>query len=179
MKLKSFSTSSRGFSIIELLVAFSVAVILTSVTIVGFSNYNGVQQLSQSAANVELLVNEARNNALSVVKTAKGDSSASCGTAHKLYAYKVTFPSTDYAEISQVCGDLTGSPADPLTTTAYKKITVPSGITISSTCTEILFESLDASTTITPGSDCSITLTRSSSETRVIKVDNNGNTAIQ
>ena len=171
MKLKARSLSS-GFTIIELLVVFTVIAILAGVGLASFVSYSRSQQVNQTANNLKLLINEAKFNSLSVVKTAKSEdgTQVSCGS-EVLTGYTVSVVGNNRLQLSLVC-ETSGS-------TLLKTVTLPSGVTfVSATpatnCTQIQFGSL---TTIAAGVPCSLKV-NGFGQTKTITVDAVGNTTV-
>jgi len=71
------SRFQQGFTLVELMVAISVSIILGSLGIVGFSNYNRAQVLQTSTNEITTMLNLARSRAQSQIKP-----SGCSGTLH-------------------------------------------------------------------------------------------------
>lgn len=100
LKLKYFSSSLQsGFTIIELLVVFTIMGILTTLVIASFSKYNSSQVFNTSVASVVDLLNRAKSEAMSQVKPKQCIS-----TNQALRGYQVVVdPSTGKYELDAVC----------------------------------------------------------------------------
>ena len=81
----SHLSSPSGFTILELLVAFSLIAVVTGVGFVSFVSYSRKQILVQAASDLKQAVDLARFNALSNVKP------AACGSTDQLLSYTVNF----------------------------------------------------------------------------------------
>lgn len=98
-------TSKAGFSLIELLVVFSLVTVISGVGFAAFVSYSRKQTIIQASGQVKEIVDSAKFNALSSVKP------SSCSSEDQLSGYKVIFcsnalcvtPGADY-EASVVCG---------------------------------------------------------------------------
>lgn len=75
-EIKLLLRRSSGFTLIELIVVFSVLSIVSTIGIVSFVNYDKAQQLSGSVSNVVSLLNLAKSNSLSQVKPEQCDQPA-------------------------------------------------------------------------------------------------------
>jgi type II secretory pathway pseudopilin PulG len=82
-KVRSFSTV--GFTIIELLVAFSIMAIITGVGLTSFVSISRRQILYEAASNVKQKIDQARFNAISIVKP------STCSPTSELTSYKFHF----------------------------------------------------------------------------------------
>src|SRR4029078_2165214 len=123
-KINTPSKYQLGYSLIELLVSIGIIAILSTVGVIGFSNYNRIQQVSQTATNIELLINQARGNAQSVVKelrtVKRTDGSTAVlvncvdggGTNRKINSYiverKPISPNNEFMVMSLVCDGALG-----------------------------------------------------------------------
>ena len=74
----------RGFTLLELVVVFSVIAIISTVGVVSFSNYNKSQELSQAVSDIVTLLNSAKSNSLSQIKP------EACSPLYTLDGYRVT-----------------------------------------------------------------------------------------
>ncbi len=163
------SVRNRGFTLIEILVVFTVTSILASVGFASFVSYSRNQQVTQAANDMKLLINQARFNAISTVKVNRDsqDNTISCGN-ETLLGYSVTAVNGNQLRLSQECANMSSQ--------TIKTITAPQNITyISNTCLTIRFSSLSANTT---GGSCVLRL-RGYGITKVITVDALGNASVQ
>ena len=169
--LLSNGAYGAGFTLIELLVVFSLVAILSGIGIVSFSNYNKIQQLSQSANNVRLLINQARFNSLSVVKKSNDSSgiSQNCGSQPLIGYYVEVFSATSELRLYLDCNNL--PPALIKTIALQKNLSIDPN----TTCTKIRFNSLSA---MPSGVPCDIVVTGYGQE-KTISIDSGGNTSIQ
>jgi len=86
MKIKFLG--SLGFTLIELIIVFSVIAILALFGIASFVNYSKVQAITNDANNIVALINTAKSNAVSQVKP------SSCSGAKVLQGYIVELNKT-------------------------------------------------------------------------------------
>ncbi len=160
---------SKGFTLIEILVIFSLIAVLSGVGAVALSTYSQSQQLSQSASNIKLLIQEARFNAISSVNisTDTQGQEVTCGS-RKLTAYMVrTNINLNTVELYMVCESTLSN------LVLVKTYTPPSPITISSStsCSDIYFNALTA---MSNGAPCSIDVGGFNVEKSVM-IDTGGN----
>lgn len=162
--------SQSGFTLIEILVVFSIVAILAGIGMASFASYSRSQRLIQSANNIKLLVSEARFNSLSSVKTNKDQNgnTVTCGS-ESLVGYSLDILGSNQIELDLQCVNLS-----PM---LVKLLTMPSGYTFgnSTSCTQIHFDSLTATG---GGLPCKIELT-GFGQTKTLTIDAAGNTAIQ
>lgn len=67
------TTSSRGFSLVELLVVITIMAIVSAVGITGYVSYSRTQTLKSAADDVASLLLTARSNAVSQIKPTTGE----------------------------------------------------------------------------------------------------------
>ncbi len=104
--------NSKGFTLIELIVVFSVVAILSTIGISAFVNYSHIQTLQSANNDVKRIVNLAKSRSLSQV-------SRSCGTNRQLNGYEVricglptsTCISNADFELDIKCGGIIVSPS--------------------------------------------------------------------
>lgn len=162
-------SNKNGFTLIELLVVFSVVAILAGIGIAAFVEYSRSQQVNQTANNIKLLLNEAKFNSLSSVKTAKSENGEeSCGS-NTLIGYTIVVAGNDQVKLNQVC--------ENSGTAELKSINLPSSLVInaSSTCIQVGFDSLSSTVRGTP---CSIVIT-GYGQSKTLLIDVQGNVSIQ
>lgn len=134
---------NAGFTLIELLVVFSVATILMGIGFVSFVSYSRSQEINQVALNIKLLVQQAKFNSLSSVKTVTDQDGdiVNCGT-DSLDGYRVTFSTGNRnVRMYQLC--------DNSVPQLVKTVSLPSGLSfgtvdLEAACATIQFESLSA-----------------------------------
>lgn len=166
----------NGFSLIELMVVFSLIAIVSGIGLTSFVSYSRKQTLSQAAYDLKLAIEVAKFNALSNVKK-----SSSCSVGDSLVGYKVVLcaksPSVTclgqnteaYYEMDAVCSSGDNS------LISSKKLPQNLSVVIDDTdCTEIKFDAM--SNTIT-GAPCLIKL-QGYGATQTLSVDSGGNVAI-
>lgn len=163
-----------GFTLIEILVVFTIVAILAGIGIASFVSYSRSQQVNQSAGDIKLLVNHAKFNALSVVKSAPNQSGTiiSCQAA-SLIGYTIDVILPDRIVLTQVCDEVTPP------NRSIETITLPSGISIVSAlptadCSKVTFNSLSA---VVSGTPCAIKISGYSQQ-KTIMIDSQGNTSI-
>lgn len=99
-------TRQKGFTIIELIVVFSILVILSTLGIVAFVNYSRIQALNAAASDVVTMLQTAKSRAQSQVKPDSGVCASS-----PLDSYKVTIsPANQMYKLETICGGNTLSP---------------------------------------------------------------------
>ena len=161
---------SKGFTLIELLVVFSLIAVLSGIGLVSFVTYSRSQQVNQSANNIKLLINQARFNALSGVKTNQdiNGNTVSCGAA-SLGGYTINILGNSQLEMNQLCTNISPS--------RIKLLVLPNNITFSvaTTCTQIHFNTLSPTAN---GAPCSIVLS-GFGQIKTISVDSGGNTSVR
>lgn len=162
--LPSPSKSSLGFTIIELLVVFSIAVILSGSGYVALTSYSQKQALDQAVQDAKAAIDQAKFNAVSKTKPVTGCASK------VLTAYQFLI-CTDLAECSYRVEAL----CDTQTTTVVtKKLPANISISQSTTCTGIEYNTLTGFV----GTGCKIDFSGYGS-VKTITVDNAGNASIQ
>lgn len=166
--------TQKGFTLIEIMVVFTIATILAGIGIASFVSYSRSEQVNQTAGNIKLLINEAKFNSLSVVKTAANESGTkiSCGDK-SLVGYQIDVIEPDKIVMTQICNEVT--PPDR----TIKTITLPTGVSIigaapSTNCSQILFSGLSANVTGTP---CAVKIS-GYQMSKTISVDLRGNTSV-
>ena len=138
----------NGFTIIELLVVFSLMAFITSLGIVSFVSYSRAQSITQSVNQAKLIIQEAKFNALSSVKPSKTPDGTiidcSVGT---LTGYQVAVVlATGELKLFLLCS----SSAQPI---FLKTVKLADNITFESiltTCTIINFDSLTSQASGSP-----------------------------
>lgn len=68
IKISNSNSFSLGFTLIELVIVFSVIAILSVVSVASFVSYGRVQAISNDANNIVNVINLAKSNAVSQVK---------------------------------------------------------------------------------------------------------------
>lgn len=124
MIFPEFEKKSLGFSLIEILVTISLALIISGIGYVSFSKFSSSQALSTVYANFVNDVSEARSDTLSQVK------SSTCTSTQTLVGYRINTAGSGYYRIDILCAT---DPETPATYTAsqLKRVSLPSGTTIS------------------------------------------------
>ncbi len=88
----------KGFTFIEIIIAFAITSILAGVSLTSFTSYNQSQVFGNAAADFSELVKVARSQAISQIKP------SSCGSLSlDGYKIKVTLSGQDYEE-DVMCG---------------------------------------------------------------------------
>lgn len=171
-------SSSRGFTIIELLVVITMVGLVSGVGMFSLVNYGNTQSVEQTVSNVKGIFDEAKFNALSSVvrETDAGGNTISC--IDNLSSYRVDIlPSTqepDRVELFMECG---GS------TSLVKTYTFPENLSIGvdTTCDEVEYRaiSLEASALpFPPGLPCVVSI-EGFGQTKIMTIDAFGNLNIQ
>lgn len=168
-----YTSDQSGFTLLELLVVFSLTVIITGVGFVSFAQYSLRQQLDQTAQDIKFAFDNARFNAVSSVKPTE------CVTANiPIIGYRVDLEEDSYA-VTPLCGDST----TPTVISSEKK-KLPSGIVLEDTddCDGIVFSTLYNSVTKSGsgGVDCEMTLKQESGPgSKILQVQPNGTVSIK
>lgn len=84
----NIQSTSSGFTLIEILVVFSLMSIVAGVGFASFVSYSRSQTLTQSASDIKGTVDKARFNAISSVKP---PAQAGCGETDSLNSYTFNF----------------------------------------------------------------------------------------
>ncbi len=98
-------TRQSGFTLLELLVVFSLMTIITGIGFASFSSYSQHQEVNQAASDVKQAFNKARMDALSQVKP------SDCSDTNALLGYKVNISAPGSYSIVAVCQLASPSPA--------------------------------------------------------------------
>lgn len=98
--LSTILKSQQGYSLIELLVVFSLLALISGIGFAGFSEYSYRQVVDQASSDVQAAFEKAKENAISQVKP------EICGNTNPLYGYKVNLDVDGSYEIVADCGDL-------------------------------------------------------------------------
>ena len=125
-----------GFSLIEILVAFSLISVLSTVGFVSFVSYSRRQVVVQAAANVKQAVDLARYNTVSFVKPSV------CGGADKLSSYKLNFCFNASCQDSNASYEMVvicGSREEVLESKVFPKDVVVTNVPGVSNCSTIIF----------------------------------------
>lgn len=125
---KKNSSSNLGFTLIELIIVFSVLAILSIVGIVAFTSYSRKQTLNAAAGDLSVMFNLAKSRAYSQIKPAN----ASC-SSNALEGYEIRIcggtpscisPGATY-ELNVKCGGYT--PVNQVTIPSSTNLTFTSG----------------------------------------------------
>lgn len=162
--------SNLGFTLIEILVVFSIIAILSGIGVASFSAYSRSQQLAQSGNNIKLLVSQARFSSLSGVKTNQDQSgnSVSCGN-ETLVGYAISVVGNNQLELRMECANISSQ--------VVRTLKLPSGYSFdnSSTCTQFRFDSLSATA---GGVPCTLVV-GGYGQSKTVTVDIAGNAQVQ
>ena len=169
--------STMGFTIIEILVVFTLIAVLSGIGFAAFVNYSRSQQVNQAANDIKLLIGQARSNALSAVKTNTDDAgdSVDCGTDTEgnpiaLEGYTITKIGQTSITLGQQCQGQNEIVIDTFD--------LPSNVTftIASTCTTVFFNSLTSQASGSP-IPCNLVV-NGYGLTKTITIDAIGNVSI-
>jgi len=81
--------AQRGFTIIELLVVFSVISIIAGIGFVSFSSYNDTQKLTGSVKTLESFIDDAKHSAISSVVPERTESGNAINCTQAVSSYSV------------------------------------------------------------------------------------------
>lgn len=115
----------RGFTLIELLVAMAISMLAAGILIANYTKYNTSQQLKQAALTLK--------NNLRLAQTKATSSQKPSGSCSELVGYQVSFSSNSY-RMQAECTE--GAVGETLS------FSLPSGVTISSPPSPIIFQVL-------------------------------------
>lgn len=162
--------TNSGFTLLELLVVFTLGIFISGVGIVAFAAYGRSQILTNAATQTKLFIQEVRFTALSSVIPPKASdgSTIDCGSSG-LLGYKVQIVSAQKQVRSYLlCGNQTSY--------LVKQVKFPSNISIDSTttCDQIQFDALSAQAA---GANCNVIIQGYGAKKNIF-VDAGGNVKI-
>src|SRR3990167_1076067 len=156
--------SQKGFSLLELLVVFSLISLITGIGFVTFTSYSQKTVLDQAAQDVKQQIEKAKFNALSQVKPP--------GCVGDLLAYQINFINSTQYRITAFCATQS---------MIFSTNTLSKGVTFQNenVCEGIMFDTLTNSISISGlrTLPCTIQVEAYSSR-QDITVDQNGNVTI-
>lgn len=139
--------SKKGFSLIELLVVFSLMTIVSGVGFAAFSSYSTRQIVVQSAGNLKEVIDEARFSALSSVRPTV------CAADDALSSYSVIFCNNALCSTNGASYELTvlcGGQAHVIKSQVLPDNVSFSNVSGSPTCGTLTFNFLSGIVTGTP-----------------------------
>lgn len=171
----SHLSSSRGFTIIELLVVITMVGLVSGVGMFSLVNYGNTQSVEQTVSNVKGIFDEAKFNALSSVVRVTNDEGITISCEDNLSSYRVDIlPSTqepDRVELFMECG---GS------TSLVKTYTFPENLSIGvdTTCDEVEYRAVSLEASALPLLPCAVSI-EGFGLTKIMTIDAFGNLNIQ
>lgn len=156
MKIKSCHSLEKGFTLVELILVFTIFFITTTVGMIAFSKYTTSQALDSSAADVATF--------LQTTKTYAASQSMLGGCSSGLQRYSVKFTPPSAYEMFVYCGS----------SVSIKKQTLPTDISFDTTTSSEI--SFTAGNGLSSGGTVKI---KNSTNTENIQVDPAGNVTIQ
>jgi len=146
----------EGFTLIELIVVFSIMAMISGVGFASLVAYSRSQALSQAVANVKSAVEQAKFNALSNVVRP-----SSCTTTSTLVSYKLIFCGTNAActaeGITDTHGYLIQVNCGVQSTTIFRQ-KVLSPLSVSSTCANVTYLATNANFSSSSSPPCTVTV---------------------
>ena len=133
---------SAGFTLIELIVAISIFLIVSSTAYVGFSKFNQTQTLNTAYDNLKNNLNEAKSSAQS-------QTVVNCSPVQTLAGYRITFNTTATPKsykMDEVCLNSSSAEVAP-TPLPNKAVSLPSSMGLSATSPSVTFQVLTGKTT--------------------------------
>lgn len=127
------SKLQKGFSLLEILVVFSLIALITGVGFVAFNTYSQKSVITSAADDVKLGIEKAKYNALSRVKPP--------GCTGELLAYQINFINSTQYRLTAVC---------TTQSMVYSTGTLPKGVTFrdQNSCDGIMFDTVTNSISI-------------------------------
>lgn len=123
LKLKE----KRGFTLIELVIVFTVLIILSVIGIASFVSYSRTQTLVNDSNNLITVLDKARSNAQTQVKKTITD----CSSGDSLSGYIVTISiSTNTYDVGIICSGSNPNPQNETTYPLSKNVTFDSATEI-------------------------------------------------
>lgn len=122
----------KGFTLIEILVAVTILLIMSSIGVSNFTTYNDTQSLKQAALNVKSGLRTIQSKAFA------GEKPTGCAS---LIGWRMTFTGSTYTTEPACSG------ATP--TASQTTVTLPTGITFSPTPSAIIFAVVTGATNLT------------------------------
>lgn len=122
MKQTAFLHNQKGFTLIELIVVFSIMSILALIGIAGFVSYSRTQTLNNTVADIKTLLASARSYTSSQVST-------NCPSGETFTGYQVRFCTTYSGSTKQVCGQCSAKADYELDLVCNNTVVYPSVVT--------------------------------------------------
>ena len=120
--------SSKGFTLLEIMVALTLAMLLTGGVIAGYTQFTNNQKIKQTA-------NTLKNNLRFVQSKARIGEKPPVVTCASLLGYRVTFTATSYSYVIECSPGASGATAT--------EIELPASVTFSPVPDPLLFRVLD------------------------------------
>jgi len=138
----SNQSASKGFTLIEMIIAVTIMMLLLAGTIAGYSSYNDKQKLKQTGLTLKSNLRMARTNAMS------GKKPVTCLTGDSLMGYTMSFTDSTYT-VTPTCSS-GPVPADA------SVVALPDGINFSPVPSNFIYKPLTQGVS---GSPTSVILT--------------------
>lgn len=122
--------NGAGFTLIELVVAFSIIAVLSTIGVAAFLNYSRSQTLQQATNDLITTLNVAKSKAIAQIKP----NDARCLPDKVLSGYKVVLNTGQYT-LYAVCGNGVNVPIPPATDTTPITAKLPKGVSFDSSMT--------------------------------------------
>jgi prepilin-type N-terminal cleavage/methylation domain-containing protein len=132
---------SKGFTLIELVVVFTVMAILSTIGVASFVSYSRSQELDQTTNDLVQDLNTAKSLSASQLKTTKKNGATLQCSSQTLYGYGVkisqnTIPK--YYELYIQCGNPNGT-RGPIVSDPALQVPIPTDITMTTRVTSVFF----------------------------------------
>lgn len=168
----------RGFTIIELLVVFSVIAIISGVGFASFSSYSTSQRLTEDTKLLKSTINDAKNSAISQVYPTEDVNGNVINCVQSISGYRI-----DICSVNGIC-NASGVDYELVIACGLDEYVLKTGNfyagvsfdgTVATSCNTITYRSLTGEVEFDPPSDgCQVAISNGSG-TNILTIDRAGN----